>query len=116
MPLLFIVAAGLATGVIAFASTGSYPQRGYLGPICNTGIVRDAGFDPWTGEPVGAIYRCDPTAAGDPPSHLVPIQLPDDLVGRRAVPIPIGFAFGALVAAPVVFLVRRRKVAETGSV
>jgi len=93
-----IVLGGLLVGVVAFAFTGSYPQVGYLGPLCRSDEVRAAGFDPWTGLPVGGIYRCDPTFPGDLPSHLVPLPVPEDLVGRRAIPVPVGFAVGAVLS------------------
>jgi hypothetical protein len=110
-----IVLGGVLVGVVAFAFTGSYPQVGYLGPLCRSDEVRAAGFDPWTGLPVGSIYRCDPTHPQDPPSHLVPLPVPDDLVGRRAIPVPVEFAAGVVLG---LLLMRirdrsRRSVHET---
>jgi hypothetical protein len=101
-----IAMAGCLFGVVAFAATSSYPQQMYLGPLCRSQDVRAAGFDPWTGEPVGDIYGCDPTWEGDQPSHLVTLPVPEDLVGRRAIPIPAGFVLGAGLTTAL-FLARR---------
>ena len=92
-----IVLAGFLFGVVTFAATSWYPQQMYLGPLCRSADVRPAGFDPWTGEPVGDVYRCDPIWTGDPPSHLVTLPVPDDLLGRWAIPIPVGFLLGSIL-------------------
>lgn len=110
---LGIVLAGVVVGVVAFEATGQYPRLGYLGPLCRSDDVRAAGFDPWTGEPVGDVYRCDPIGPGDPPSHLVTLPVPDDLVGRHAIPFPVGFAVGCVAA--TVFVLRPRHGRRTQS-
>jgi hypothetical protein len=106
-------------GVLVFAATSSYPQMMYLGPLCRSQDVRPPGFDPWTGEPVGDIFRCDPVRPDDPPSHLVTLDVPDDLIGRRAIPVPVGFAFGALLATGLLvamrFVVRTQRIARVAA-
>jgi hypothetical protein len=101
-----MVLGGFLVGIVAFAATSAYPQQMYLGPLCRSEDLRPAGFDPWTGEPVGDVYRCDPTWSGDPPAHLVTLPVPEDLVGRRAISIPVGFMIGCVLLSAV--LVARR--------
>lgn len=100
--LLAIGLIGVSVASVSFALTSSYPQSMYLGPLCRTADVRPAGFDPWTGQPVGDVYRCDPVLAGDPPSHEVVLPIPEDLMWRVAMPLPIGFVLGAAIATPFV--------------
>lgn len=106
------VLVGIVTGWGAFALTAQHPQYGHLGPLCRGEQIRGEGFDPWTGDPIGATYVCNPTYAGDPPSHHVTEPPPPELVGRRAIPVQIGFAVGA-VATPVLLWVRRRRVTSS---
>ena len=103
---------GVLTGLGAFALTAQHQQYGYIGPLCRSDEVRSAGFDPWTGEPIGAIYVCEPTHPDDPPMHLVTDPPPDDLLGRRAIPVQIGFAVGS-VATAVLLWARRRRVTSS---
>jgi hypothetical protein len=105
--LLAIGLIGVSFASVSFALTSSYPQPAYLGPLCRTADVRPSGFDPWTGQPVGDVYRCEPVLPGDPPTHEVALPIPDDLVWRVAMPLPIGFVLGAGLATP--FVVGRRK-------
>jgi hypothetical protein len=100
---------GVVTGLGAFALTAHHQQYGHLGPLCRSYQIRSEGFDPWTGDPVGEIYVCDPTYPNDPPSHHVTVPPPPELVGRRAIPVPSGFAVGS-VATAVLLWVRRRRV------
>lgn len=105
--LLAIGLVGVSVASVSFALTSSYRQPVVLGPICRAADVRPAGFDPWTGLPVGDVYRCEPVFPGDPPAHDVALPIPDDLVWRVAMPLPIGFVLGAAVATP--FLIGRRR-------
>jgi hypothetical protein len=104
-----VLLVGIVAGWGAFAVTAQHQQYGHLGPLCRSAQIRGEGFDPWTGEPVGEIYVCDPTHPGDPPSHHVTVPPPAELVGRRAIPVQIGFAVGSVTTA-VLLWVRRRRV------
>jgi hypothetical protein len=86
-------------GVAAFWLTSSTATYTYLGPLCLTGIVREPGFDPWTGQPYGTIYLCtnDLPGLGDGSTREVTDGPPDDLVGRWAIPVPVGTALGFLL-------------------
>jgi hypothetical protein len=111
--------AGLAIGLVGFGLTASHPPYFYLGPLCATANVQLPGFDPWTGLPQGRIYVCNETYIRDdgttvvgPPPRIVADPIQDELVGRRAIPLPIGFVVGALISAPLVVgldLIRRRQ-------
>lgn len=89
----------LAFGLAAFLVTATHEQRNYLGPICAINIVDD-GFDPWTGLPHGRSYTCDPNVFGSTREVLTLIQgdVPEDMAGRRAVSVPLGFLLGAALA------------------
>ena len=99
---------GVLAGLGAFALTAQHQQYVYLGPLCRSNEVRAAGFDPWTGQPIGSIYVCEQTHPDDPPTHLVTGPIPDDLLGRRAIPVQAGFAFGFVATALLLWLRRRR--------
>lgn len=103
-----ICVAGLVVSIVMFAMTSGYASPGYLGPLCRSSTI-EAGFDPWTGLPHGPAYVCEPTFAGDPPTHLVAEPIPAELVGRRAIPMPVGFAVGAVAAGLFLALRDRRR-------
>jgi hypothetical protein len=103
----------VVVGLFAFALTSQYPVRAVLGPACRADEIRPNGFDPWTGEPQGDIYRCLSISSDSPPEHFVTDPVPEDLVGRRAIPLPVGVAFGALIATPAILLYRRRRTQPT---
>jgi hypothetical protein len=93
-----VLAGASILGTVAFLLTSSTPTYSRLGPLCLTGIVREPGFDPWTGEPFGTIYRCtNDLPVGIPGTRDVTEDPPDDLASRRAIPIPAGAALGVLV-------------------
>ena len=103
---------GVVTGWGAFALTAQHQQYGHLGPLCRGAEIRGEGFDPWTGDPIGATYVCDPTHPSDRPSHQVTEPPPPDLVGRRAIPVQVGFAVGSAATA-VLLWARRRRVTSS---
>lgn len=111
------LAAGLVGGLIvgwaAFALTATHQPYGYLGPLCRSESLQDAGFSPWTGEPVPNIYVCEQVSPEFPPTHVVTLPLPDDLVGRRAIPVPVGFAVGFAATPIILWLWDRRRRADT---
>ena len=103
-----IAAFGLVVGVVLFAISSAYPNRGFLGPLCRQN-TNEAGFDPWTGLPHGSTYVCRPIGPSDPPAHLVSDPMPDDLAGRRAIPMPVGFGVGVIAAVFFLALRDRRR-------
>lgn len=101
-----LCASGIVLGTLLFLLSAHYPNRMYLGPICRRNTT-EAGFDAWTGLPHTSTYVCEPAFDGDPPAHLVADPMPDDLVNRRAIPLPVGFVVGVGVAG-LVMAARRR--------
>ena len=116
LPRLFLVlAGGVALSVAAFWLTSTTPSHAYLGGPC-TDHVALPGFDPWTGQPHGLIYdRADdcltlPAAWENPTRVVAPV--PDDLLGRQAIPIPVGFAVGIALSIGVAAMVGLRRSVE----
>ena len=94
--LIAILALGVAFGLAAFLATSDHRVRAYLGPVCATADTPE-GFDLWTGLPHGRSYTCDYSSfgpTGEAP-HFVQGDVPPDLLGRRALPFPLGFLLGA---------------------
>ena len=87
-----VVLVGAVTALGLFGVTSGTTAHGYLG-FC--GPTVDPGFDPWTGEPHGGIFRCTRI---DGPTTIEPGEVPDELIGRQAVPLPFGFALGVVIA------------------
>jgi hypothetical protein len=106
-----VVGAGLLTAVVAFALTSQTRGYAYLGPLCATNDV-SPGFDPWTGDPHGRAYDYTPECPTDHPGIVTRVvaEIPDELLGRRAIPLPAGFAIGAvaIIAALLIRDFRRR--------
>jgi hypothetical protein len=78
----------------AYALTSITPSYVYLGAVCATNDAHP-GFDPWTGEPHGRSFIRDCKGnLGEVQAGPIPIvtDTPAELVGRRAVPLPLGFA------------------------
>jgi len=88
----------MSLAIILFGVTSGTPGYTFLGPHCATRTVVNPGFDPWTGEPYGRTYECIDILADEPSTRLVTDEAPDDLIGRPVVPLPLGFALGALIA------------------
>ena len=106
-----VVLAGVVTALVLFGVTGGSATYSYLG-FCGPTVA--PGFDPWTGEPHGGIFRCTRI---DGPITIEPGEVPDDLIGRRAVPLPVGFALGAFIALvwlPVGWIADRRRAWNPG--
>lgn len=97
-----VVLAGCVTAGALFVVTSWTSIYGYLGPL-RAQEVAAPGFDAWTGVPHGRTYDCTPLDGTA--TRRVTTGVPDDLIGRRAVPLPVGFAVGGFIA-----LVRRRLV------
>jgi hypothetical protein len=90
------VLGGVLTAFALFAVSASTPGYVYTGPLCQLRTVADPGFDPWTGEPHGRIFDCRPLDRS--PISRVIADPPTELIGRRAVPLPLGFGLGVFIA------------------
>lgn len=100
--LVLAAVVGLVIGVGTFWLTSMQPQFFYT-RSCHPGVAQ--GFDPWRGSPHGATLLCEPSNLIGAPLAEPSIALstmstieeptPDDLVGRRAIPVPLGFLVGA---------------------
>lgn len=108
--LVAITLLGVAFGAAAFAITSFHPQYRYLGPLC-TAEDQWPGFDMWTGLPHGRSYiaRCDPPLAGAPTPYRYVGPVPDEMAGRRAIPLPVGIPTGWLLATLGVIWSERRQ-------
>ncbi len=96
----------LAFGI--FLATSRTPAYRFHPPLCAS-LISPAGFDIWTGQPQGRVMLgndCSPGAA-----RKLIIDTPPEIVGRRAIPLPLGFPVGAAVALGALVLVRRRRAA-----
>jgi hypothetical protein len=106
-----VLGAGLLAAVLGFALTSQTPGYTYLGPLCASNDVHP-GFDPWTGEPYGRSFDLTPECWTEHPGPQTRVvgDFPDELVGRWAIPLPLGFAIGsvAMVGALLVVDIRRR--------
>jgi hypothetical protein len=65
-------------------------------------------FDPWTGLPLGWSTTENPHGFGEIIEHGA---VPPDMVGRRAIPLPLGLALGAMLGLALVVVTRRVRVA-----
>jgi hypothetical protein len=87
-----------------FLFTSQHQTYLALGPLCLSDVIEQADFDPWTGEPHGITWVCDPSRNPDVEGVVVgtPRVIVDDppieMAGRTAVPLPIGFLVGATVS------------------
>jgi hypothetical protein len=98
-----VIAGGLSIGLVAFVITSQTQAYMYLGGP-GIHVISKPGFDAWTGHPHGSTieYRQTPfSPARAPHTDDVPIEL----LGRRAIPLPVGFAVGVAV----VLLVAERR-------
>ena len=106
-PITLVVVGGLLISIAAFSVTSYENVPKLIGPL---GEFRAyPGFDPWTGLPHGWVID-----VGDPTTGEIKTiePMPPDMVGRRAAPLPVGFAVGALVTIGVL-AVRSRKARST---
>jgi hypothetical protein len=90
------VLGGVLTAFVLLVVTASTPRYVYTGPLCQLTTVADPGFDPWTGEPHGRIFDCQPLDGS--PVARVTSDAPTELIGCRAVPLPLGFGPGVFIA------------------
>jgi hypothetical protein len=98
-----LVAAALAAGLL-FLMTSWHELYTISGPVCQDRTLVAPGFDPWTGMPHGVRVTCPQL---DPTTHEG--TLPPDLVGRQAIPVPVGGAVGAGIAVLVLAVTQRRR-------
>jgi hypothetical protein len=91
----WVVFGGVVTATALFVLTSWTPEYTFLGPLCATRTVVHPGFDLWTGQPHGRTYDCAPIDGSATTRITAPV--PDDLIDRRAIPLPIGFALGAFI-------------------
>lgn len=99
---LAIILIGLMSGMVLFAATGGARGYTYLGPLCAQNS-EGPGFDLLTGEPYGRSFDL---GGGTGPcayeaKHITG-DVPAELVGRRAIPFPVGFTLGAGAALLIV--------------
>jgi hypothetical protein len=78
---------GVVTATALFVLTSWTPEYTFLGPLCATRTVVHPGFDLWTGQPHGRTYDCAPIDGSATTRITAPV--PDDLIDRRAIPLPI---------------------------
>jgi hypothetical protein len=95
-----LLVGGLLVGLAAFWGTSQVPVRTSLGPPvgqCPGETLREPGFDIWTGEPHGGAVVVSDCFDPSGPTRVVTSEPPVDLVGRRAIPLPLGTLLGALL-------------------
>jgi hypothetical protein len=101
---------GVATGLGAFDLTAMHQPHLYIGPLCAVDDHSPA-FDPWTGLPSGRTFvmQCDASLQQTGEGPLVIDPVPPDMVGRRAIPVPVGFAVGVAISTAVAIWRARRR-------
>lgn len=99
-----ILVAALLVGSLLFLVTSGQELYTFSGPVCQDRTLQEPGFDLWTGLPHGVIVTC-PQVDGAP--HEGP--LPPDLIGRHAIPVPVGGALGAGLAVLGLAAAQRRR-------
>jgi len=118
LPRLFLVlAGGVALSVAAFWLTSTTPRYEYIGGPC-TDAVAVPGFDPWTGQPHGLISNdygdtclSDPNFVWENPTRVVD-RAPDEMLGRQAIPLPVGLAVGVVITIGAMAVMSRRRRVE----
>ena len=91
-----VVLAGMVTAIALFVLTSVTEIHASFGSGVGKQVVAMPGFDPWTGEPHGRIFDCKPIDGSA--TTRITEEPPDDLIARRAVPLPVGFALGVVIA------------------
>jgi hypothetical protein len=118
LPRLFLVlAGGVVLSVAAFWLTSTTPgYESIVGPCADH--VAFPRFDPWTGQPNGLIYddyggTCltDPNFAWENPTRVVD-PVPDEMLGRQAIPLPVGFVVGSVITIGAMAVMSRRRRVE----
>jgi hypothetical protein len=93
---------GIVVGWTTFALTSSViPYQTSTGGLCRSFSQRDGGFDPWTGLPFGWALTCD--------AYHYEAPIPANVAGRRAIPVPVGFAVGSIGTAIALIVFDRRR-------
>ena len=116
--MLLVLAGGVALSVAAFWLTSTTPSYQYLGGPC-TDLVALPGFDPWTGQPHGLIsndYGGSCTFDGDVTQANVTRVVdpaPDEMLGRQAIPLPVGFVVGCVVTIGAMTVMSQRRRVES---
>ena len=90
-----VLLGGVILSLALFWVTSLTPTYRYIGPLCAIRTVQYPGFDAWTGEPHGRTYDCTEIFDGSGVTRIT-AEVPAELAGRRAVPLPLGFAIGAI--------------------
>lgn len=110
---------GTLIGVAAFSlASGPVPLYVYGGPL-GARHIANPGFDPWTGVPHGRIFEIQAMnsegrfVAMDPP-QIIEGSVPDALLARRVVPIPVWIVLGSIVATPALLLIDRHRRRRAG--
>jgi hypothetical protein len=110
--LVTAAAVGAAVGLGAFELTAQAPPA-VLPTFCQA--TAQAGFDPWTGLPHGLTYHCPPlsgqsagTTDDTGPQTTFVEPIPPEILGRHAIPVPLGFILGGAIV--LLWWVRRRGV------
>jgi len=99
---------GIVVGMGAFALSSAHAPRGaHSNPLCYDLQTEEAHFDLWSGRPVGLVLTCSQPLGGTPWDLRAPV--PEDMAGRSAIPFPVGFAAGALIAGGLLHVVDRRR-------
>jgi len=92
--LAVVLLGGVAISLATFCITSLSRSYVYIGPLGHQ-EVRSPGFDLWTGEPYGRIF--DRLDIDTSKVERVTADVPAELTGRRAVPLPLGFVLGAIL-------------------
>jgi len=115
--LVLVLAGAAVLSVAAFWLTSTTPRyEPSVGPC--TDHFTFPGFDPWTGQPHGFIYddygdTCltDPNFAWENPTRVAE-PVPDEMLGRQAIPLPVGFAIGSVITMGAMVVTRRRRMVK----
>jgi hypothetical protein len=106
-----VVAIGLVVGYGTFALTAQESYSALMPPECR--LVTAPGFDLFTGLPHGMTIECAQlTGLGGQLPVAQASPTPPDLAGRRAVPVPLGFAAGVVLAVGVLAVRRVRQASN----
>ena len=109
LALVVVGAIAVAWAAFSLTSGGTPPfqaDHAYSAP-CASGLEAP-GFDPWTGQPHGQRVLCEPVGI-NPETVIEQRAVPAEMVGRWAIPLPVGFLIGATLAGGVLLLIDRRR-------
>ena len=103
------VAGGLLLAVVLFWATSiNFTPTHFapVGPLGTSATTQGQGFDPWTGQPHPETITWTVVATGE--QTIYTFELPASTEGTRAIPVPVGFVVGCLLA--LGFIAIRRHV------